>query len=106
MLLIKHGKDIISQQFVLNRLADCAIDIYAMTCALSRCSRSIQLQLDSVDHERTMAQVWCVEAADRCMSNNRKIRDNRFNSVYSKYSEISKNLCTAQGVANSNPLNV
>lgn len=95
---MEKTSDIINQQFVLNRLADCAIDIYAMTmtCVLSHCSRSIQLDWDSVEHERSMAHVWCIEAADRCMINNRKIRDYRLNTIYSKYSEISKNVCSAQ----------
>lgn len=35
-LLIKHGKKIIDEQFVLKRVADCAIDIYAMVVVLSR----------------------------------------------------------------------
>lgn len=105
-LLVKHGKGIIEQQFVLNRLADCAIDIYAMACVLSRCSRSIQLKLESVEHERLMTHAWCIEAAERCLNNNRKIHDSRYLSAYTKYSQISKNICSAQGVANSNPLNV
>lgn len=105
-LLVKHGKNIIDQQFVLSRLADCAIDIYAMACVLSRCSRSIKLNLDSVEHERLMTQAWCIEAAERCTNNNKKINDSRYLSVYPKYTQISKNICSAQGVANSNPLNV
>ena len=35
-VLIKHGKDIINEQFILNRLANATIDIYANTCVLSR----------------------------------------------------------------------
>lgn len=105
-LLIKHGKGIIDQQFVLNRLADCAIDIYAMVCVLSRCTRSIESKLDSVDHERLMTHAWCIEATERCLNNNKKIHDSRYLSAYTKYTEISKNICAAQGVANSNPLNI
>merc|ERR1719391_979479 len=35
-VLLKHGKNIIHEQFVLNRLANATIDIYANTCVLSR----------------------------------------------------------------------
>ena len=35
-VLIKHGKNIINEQFILNRLANATIDIYANTCVLSR----------------------------------------------------------------------
>ncbi|XP_018589232.1 very long-chain specific acyl-CoA dehydrogenase, mitochondrial isoform X2 [Scleropages formosus] len=35
-LLLKHGKQITDEHFVLKRVADCAIDLYAMTVVLSR----------------------------------------------------------------------
>lgn len=105
-LLVKHGKNIVEQQFVLNRLADQAIDIYAMVCVLSRCSRSIKQGYSSVDHERLITQAWCIEAADRCLVNNKKIHNTLFTNVYPKHSQISKNICSAQGVANSTPLNI
>eukprot|EP00914_Ancora_sagittata_P018662 GHVO01036993.1.p1 GENE.GHVO01036993.1~~GHVO01036993.1.p1 ORF type:complete len:559 (+),score=91.92 GHVO01036993.1:72-1748(+) len=37
-LLVAHGKGIIEEQFLLNRLADAAIDVYAMVAVLSRAS--------------------------------------------------------------------
>lgn len=105
-LLVKHGKNIIDQQFVLSRLADCAIDIYAMACVLSRCTRSIQSNLPSVEHERAMTHAWCIEAAERCLNNNKKINEASYNKIYPKYTQISKSICEAGGVANSNPLNI
>lgn len=60
-LLRKYGKNIVEEQFLLNRLADCGIDIYAMTVALSRASRSIETKLPTADHERTMTDAWCIE---------------------------------------------
>ncbi len=42
VLLRKHGKDISLQQFAQKRIADIAIDFYAMTCILSRVSCSIE----------------------------------------------------------------
>merc|ERR1719381_456347 len=35
-VLIKHGKNIINEQFLLNRLANATIDIYASSCVLAR----------------------------------------------------------------------
>ncbi|KAG8431530.1 hypothetical protein GDO86_018382 [Hymenochirus boettgeri] len=35
-LLVKYGKRIVDEQFVLQRVADCAIDLYAMMVVLSR----------------------------------------------------------------------
>lgn len=105
-LLVKYGKKIIDQQFILKCLADSAIDIYAMSCVLSRCTRSIKLGLESVEHEKLMTKAWCTEAAERCTNNNKKIHDAQYTTIYPQYTQISKNICNAQGVANSNPLNV
>lgn len=62
-LLIKHGKNIVDQQFLLNRLADCAIDIYAMVVVLSRATTSLNKKLDTASHERLMAEAWCIEVS-------------------------------------------
>ncbi|RDD46071.1 Very long-chain specific acyl-CoA dehydrogenase, mitochondrial [Trichoplax sp. H2] len=40
-LLLKHGRDIIDQQFILNRIANATIDIYSMAAVLSRASKAI-----------------------------------------------------------------
>merc|ERR1712080_802110 len=40
-LLIKHGKGIINEQFVLNRLANATIALYANSCVLARCTKSL-----------------------------------------------------------------
>ncbi len=52
------GKDIIHQQFLLNRMANSAIDIYAMACVLSRCSRSLNAGVESARHEELMTKVY------------------------------------------------
>lgn len=62
-LLQKYGKEIVHQQQLLNRLADCAIDIYAMSVVLSRASRSVEQKLDTAEHEKRMAQAWCIEVS-------------------------------------------
>merc|ERR1712217_466612 len=53
-VLIKHGKNIINEQFILNRLANATIDIYANTCVLSRCTKSISEGLESAHQEELM----------------------------------------------------
>merc|ERR1719394_2116681 len=58
-LLIKHGKNIINEQFLLQRLANATIDIYACTCVLSRCTKSLNEGSHSAHHEELMAKVWC-----------------------------------------------
>lgn len=77
-----------------------------MACVLSRCSRSIKTGLESAEHEKLMAKAWCTEAAERCLNNNKKIHDSQYGTIYPLYTQISKNICNAEGVANTNPLNV
>ena len=60
-LLLKHGKNIVNEQFLLNRLADAAIDIYGMTVTLSRSTRSLKLNLPSAEQERLLTQAWCID---------------------------------------------
>lgn len=105
-LLIKHGKNIIDQQFVLKCLADSAIDIYAMACVLSRASRAIKNNYPSADHERLLAQTWCLEAAERCRSNAKKMHDPSYLAIYPKYTTISKQICSNGSVVAPNPINV
>lgn len=105
-LLVKYNKNIIHEQNLLNHLANSAIDIYAMACVLSRASHSIKLNLDSADHERLMADAWCVEANDRVRVNLRKVHSSDFVENYSKMSQIAKNICKNHDVAHNNPLGV
>lgn len=61
MVLIKYGKNIVNEQFILNRLANCAMDIFAGACVLSRASRSLQQQLETANHEKFMAESFVFE---------------------------------------------
>lgn len=60
-LLIKYGKNILDEQFLLNRLAAAAIDIYANVVVLSRATRALNLNFPSASHEEKLARVWCNE---------------------------------------------
>ncbi|XP_066266753.1 very long-chain specific acyl-CoA dehydrogenase, mitochondrial-like [Branchiostoma lanceolatum] len=68
-VLMKHGKKIIEQQFLLKRVADAAIDIYGMVAVLSRASRSIQRGDKTADYEKMICTVFCNEASERVTSN-------------------------------------
>lgn len=105
-LLLKHGKNIVHEQFLLNRLADSAIDIYAMACVLSRASRSLKLSLPTADHEKLMTETWCTEANDRIRVNLRKIHSPEFAENFKRMKQISKNVCEVHDVVQNNPLGV
>ena len=60
-LLRKYNKDIIHEQFLLNRLANSAIDIFVMMAVLSRASRAVHKNLPMANHEVNLASVICSE---------------------------------------------
>ena len=60
-LLRRYNKDIIHEQFLLNRLANAAIDIFVMMAILSRTSRSVSKNLPSSQLEIKLASVICSE---------------------------------------------
>uniref|UniRef100_A0A8C5GBH1 Very long-chain specific acyl-CoA dehydrogenase, mitochondrial n=1 Tax=Gouania willdenowi TaxID=441366 RepID=A0A8C5GBH1_GOUWI len=51
------------EQFVLKRVADCAIDLYAMVVVLSRASRSLSQGQASAQHEKMLCETWCMEVS-------------------------------------------
>lgn len=53
VLLQRHGAAIIDQQLELKRIADVSIDVYGMTCALSRASRAYCIGLPNAQVEVT-----------------------------------------------------
>ncbi|KAM9308958.1 LOW QUALITY PROTEIN: very long-chain specific acyl-CoA dehydrogenase, mitochondrial-like [Gastrophryne carolinensis] len=60
-LLMKYGSKIVDEQFVLQRVADCAIDLYAMVVVLSRSSNSLSNGLPTAAHEKLLCDIWCSE---------------------------------------------
>ncbi|XP_058822927.1 very long-chain specific acyl-CoA dehydrogenase, mitochondrial-like [Topomyia yanbarensis] len=105
-VLVKNGKGIVERQFILARIADCAIDIYTMACVLSRATRAIRKGLPSSEHETLMAQAWCVEANYRVQQNIERIHSRTFQDNYSRMTQIAKNITTHQGPAHTNPLEI
>lgn len=63
MVLIKYGKSIVNEQFILNRLANSAIDIYTSAVVLSRASNSLEKGLSTANHEKLMAEAWIFEVS-------------------------------------------
>ncbi|NXM05042.1 ACAD9 dehydrogenase, partial [Tyrannus savana] len=61
-LLSRFGKTIVEEQLVLKRVADIVINLYAMTAAISRASRSISIGLRNHDHEVLLTNIFCTEA--------------------------------------------
>ncbi|XP_027802684.1 very long-chain specific acyl-CoA dehydrogenase, mitochondrial isoform X1 [Marmota flaviventris] len=103
--LIKHKKGIVNEQFVLQRLADGAIDLYAMVVVLSRASRSLSEGYPTAQHEKMLCDSWCIEAAARIQENmTALLSDPRQQELFRNFKSISKALVERGGVVTSNPL--
>ena len=77
--MIKHGKNILEEQFLLNRLAAAAIDIYANSVVLSSATRSLNANFPSASHEEKLARVWCNEVMSLSIQIKLEINSNLLN---------------------------
>lgn len=103
-LLIKHGKKIIDEQYVLKRVADCAIDLYAMVVVLSRASRSLSQGSASAQHEKILCETWCVEAHERVMREIKTLRSSESRQLFKNLRAISTAVVENGGVVSAHPL--
>ncbi|XP_045604549.1 very long-chain specific acyl-CoA dehydrogenase, mitochondrial [Procambarus clarkii] len=103
-ILMKHGKGIIGQQFLLNRLANCSIDLYASLVVLSRATRALNLNLPSADHEERIARVWVNEASDRIQLNLTAVKSSVSLKNFSDLEAIAKDLFSNGDIIATGPL--
>ncbi|XP_077021850.1 very long-chain specific acyl-CoA dehydrogenase, mitochondrial isoform X2 [Tamandua tetradactyla] len=103
--LIKHKKDIVNEQFLLQRLADGAIDLYAMVVVLSRASRALSEGHPTAQHEKLLCDSWCIEAAARIRENMAALHsDPQQQQLFRNFKSISQALVERGGVVTNNPL--
>ncbi|KAF0291111.1 Very long-chain specific acyl-CoA dehydrogenase, mitochondrial [Amphibalanus amphitrite] len=103
-MLMRYGKNVVDEQFLLNRLAEAAIDLYAMTVVLSRATRSAKLNHPSAELEKKMATVWCNEASDRIQLNLTAISSKVANENFKNLATISRAMCDKGGIVTTHPL--
>ncbi|KAK1797178.1 hypothetical protein P4O66_008567 [Electrophorus voltai] len=102
--LLKHGKKIIDEQFVLKRVADMAIDLYAMVVVLSRASRALSQGQASAQHEKMLCETWCIQAHDRIMQEIKFLKSGTSKQVFKNLRAISSAVVENGGIVNPNPL--
>ncbi|XP_007950499.1 very long-chain specific acyl-CoA dehydrogenase, mitochondrial [Orycteropus afer afer] len=103
--LIKHKKGIVKEQFLLQRLANSAIDLYAMVVVLSRASRALSEGSPTAQHEKMLCDSWCIEAATRIRENMAALHsDPQQQELFRNFKSISQALVEQGGVVTSNPL--
>ncbi|XP_017794358.1 PREDICTED: very long-chain specific acyl-CoA dehydrogenase, mitochondrial isoform X2 [Habropoda laboriosa] len=102
--LIRYGRDIVDQQFVLNRIAQAAFDLYTMSVVISRSTTSANKNLPSTEHELLMTQTWCSEVTSRVSYNLKSVSSDKHLNVFNNLSKISRNVCGVGGCVQLNPL--
>ncbi|XP_051851832.1 very long-chain specific acyl-CoA dehydrogenase, mitochondrial [Antechinus flavipes] len=103
--LIKFKKEIVNEQFLLHRLADSAIDLYAMVVVLSRASRSLSEGHPTAQHEKMLCDTWCIEAAARVRETMASLQsDPQQHQLFRNFKGISQAMVEKGGVVTNNPL--
>ncbi|PRP94469.1 putative acyl-CoA dehydrogenase [Enhygromyxa salina] len=78
-LLRHHGKSIIDEQLLVERIADVAIDLYAMVAVVSRATRALEEGRKAATHEAQLASVFCERANRRIRRRLRAVEQGRKN---------------------------
>jgi len=73
-LLTQYGAKAVDQQMKVKRLADIAIDCYAMTACIGRANRSLCIGLRNCDQEVNMTKAFCYQAQQRISRNLRDLK--------------------------------
>uniref|UniRef100_A0A4W6ED31 Very long-chain specific acyl-CoA dehydrogenase, mitochondrial n=1 Tax=Lates calcarifer TaxID=8187 RepID=A0A4W6ED31_LATCA len=92
------------EQFVLWRVADCAIDIYSMVVVLSRASRSLSQGHSSAQHEKILCETWCMEAYERITRNIKGLQSSDSRRLFKNLRSISTAMVENGGVVSPHPL--
>uniref|UniRef100_A0A674I6X9 Acyl-CoA dehydrogenase/oxidase C-terminal domain-containing protein n=1 Tax=Terrapene triunguis TaxID=2587831 RepID=A0A674I6X9_9SAUR len=93
-----------NEQFHLKRVADAAIDIYAMAVVISRASRSLSLGRPTAEHEKLLCQTWSHEAFERVRENLRAVKSSTWNQSFANMKLISNAVVQNQGILAAHPL--
>ncbi|XP_041034920.1 very long-chain specific acyl-CoA dehydrogenase, mitochondrial isoform X1 [Carcharodon carcharias] len=103
-LLLKYGKRIVDEQFLLKRVADSAIDLYAMVVVLSRASRSLSQGHATAQHEKLLCETWCIEAYARIMDSLNALSSSSAKQVFKNMRAISAAVVSNGGTVTPHPL--
>jgi len=103
-ILMKHGKTIQNEQFIVHRIGDMTIDLYSMAACLSRCTQSFKNQLPSAVHESNLVRIWCEEAYDRINNNIKLIQSSAFIQRTRLISELAREIVEKESTVPIHPL--
>ncbi len=102
-LLRHHGKAIIDEQMILERLADVAIELYAMVAVVARATRALEGNFSAAGHEALLAAVFCDHANRRIRRRLRAIEQGRKNGDM-ELREIAEAMLAGGGYLPTHPV--
>ncbi|XP_013925188.1 PREDICTED: very long-chain specific acyl-CoA dehydrogenase, mitochondrial-like [Thamnophis sirtalis] len=103
-LLLKYGPAVMDKQFHLRRIADAAIDTYAMAVALSRASRALSLGQPTAQHEKRLCQTWCQQAFLRVQASLQEAKSASWEEVFTSMKLISDAMVQHRSLVATHPL--
>jgi very long chain acyl-CoA dehydrogenase len=103
-LLMQLQKKVIDEQNILTRLANASIDIYGMTAALSRASRSLKNNSPTAQHEKLITEIFCKQATERVLHNLGVATSKEKRREFQNMNEIARSVCGQGGLLHENPL--
>ncbi len=75
--LIKHGRGILDREYVQSRIANAAIDLYAMSACIARATSAVSKQgEDGAKRELLLTKTFCAEARRRVRRELRAVHEN------------------------------
>ncbi|KAG8236346.1 hypothetical protein J437_LFUL010480, partial [Ladona fulva] len=102
--LARHGKNIAEEQITLGKIANIAIDTYAMTAVLSRASRSYCIGLRNAAEEILLASTFCFDAHRRVKDNANSIVDGPAYNNDENYKKVAAKVFESHGYFAEHPL--
>jgi len=96
-VIVRHGEKIVDNQFVLERLANMAIDLFATAAVIARTQSLIDDRgVEVCDREIALCDLFCVEAGRRFRTN-RSMLDSREEDVDDTRRSIAESVRAGQG---------
>ncbi len=93
-VLTKYRKDVIHQEFLLQRISDMVIDLFAMVSVITRLDSMLKEKgEDNVQRELTICQTFCEDAWRRIRRNSRQIENN----IDASRKKIAESTCETGG---------
>jgi len=105
-ILIKHGKSIRDEQFIVHRIGEVTIDLFSMAAGLSRCTQAFKKQRSSAVHESHLVNIWCEEAYDRINHNLNLILNPAFAARTKLMTTLAREIIDKEATVPGHPLDI